>query len=133
MKRPTLPNRLLPEELLALAVSEVESVKSRLPLHLAKVAEEVAVVMQDHPGAEVHPEFAGEVLLGYYVGHPLAFDAGLSEAPAPPHIYLYLENLYAHAFQRPRLFRREVRHTYLHELGHHLGLDEADLEIRGIG
>jgi predicted Zn-dependent protease with MMP-like domain len=30
-------------------------------------------------------------------------------------------------------FTDEVRVTYLHELGHHLGWDEDDLEGRGLG
>ena len=30
-------------------------------------------------------------------------------------------------------FDDEVRLTYLHELGHHLGWDEGDLEARGLG
>jgi predicted Zn-dependent protease with MMP-like domain len=29
-------------------------------------------------------------------------------------------------------FEDKVRITYLHELGHHLGLDEDDLEERGL-
>ena len=33
----------------------------------------------------------------------------------------------------PDTFREEVRITFLHELGHLLGLDEEDLDVRGLG
>ena len=50
----------------------------------------------------------------------------------PPQILLFLANLWDYADGDEALFREEVRTTYLHELGHYLGLDELDLEERGL-
>jgi predicted Zn-dependent protease with MMP-like domain len=51
----------------------------------------------------------------------------------PSAIRLYIENLRDEAEDDPERFRREVRKTLLHELGHYLGLEEDDLEKRGLG
>jgi predicted Zn-dependent protease with MMP-like domain len=51
----------------------------------------------------------------------------------PPCIYIILDNIWANAGGDPRVYRREQRKTYLHELGHYLGYDEDDLDIRGLG
>lgn len=67
----------------------------------------------------------GHDLLGLYVGIPLterrAFDEGL-----PDRIMIYRRPILAICRSREDVVR-EVRHTVLHELGHHFGLDEDDL------
>ena len=45
---------------------------------------------------------------------------------------VYVENLRDEAEDDPARFRREVRTTLLHELGHYLGLEEDELERRGL-
>jgi predicted Zn-dependent protease with MMP-like domain len=44
----------------------------------------------------------------------------------------FSENLWDYAEGDEEIFREEVRVTYFHELGHYLGLEEGDLEDRGI-
>ena len=56
----------------------------------------------------------------------------LQTAPAPTEIILYMENIWEYAGRRSPDFREEVRRTYLHELGHYLGLDEDDLFDRDL-
>lgn len=124
--------KLTSKELFELASTVVEDTMMQLPAEIAKIARTVVVILQPSPGAEVHPEFTPSELLGYYTGHTVSQDAGYSEAPAPPRIYLYLRNLYKHALSRPRLFRSEVRRTFLHELGHFLDWDEEDLRLRDL-
>lgn len=68
-------------------------------------------------------------LLGLFVGAPLAEP---DECPLPPQIILFIENLWSFADEELTFFQEEVRTTYLHELGHYLGLDEIDLEKRGL-
>jgi len=53
-------------------------------------------------------------------------------SPLPAQIILFLENLWDFAEEDEEFFREEVRTTYLHELGHYLGLNEIDLEERGL-
>jgi predicted Zn-dependent protease with MMP-like domain len=43
-----------------------------------------------------------------------------------------LENLRDFAEGDEVIFREEVRTTFLHELGHYLGLDEDELTERGL-
>jgi predicted Zn-dependent protease with MMP-like domain len=69
-------------------------------------------------------------LLGLFVGDPLA-EAGQSSA-LPAQILLFVENLWDFAEEDIEIFLEEVQTTYLHELGHYLGLDEIDLEERGL-
>ena len=68
-------------------------------------------------------------LLGLFVGAPLSEP---DECSLPPQIILFIENIWDFADQDLTTFLAEVRTTYLHELGHYLGLDEIDLENRGL-
>jgi predicted Zn-dependent protease with MMP-like domain len=54
----------------------------------------------------------------------------VSEANGP--IILYLATIEECCAEENEDFAEEVRLTYLHELGHHLGWDEGDLEARGL-
>ncbi len=67
-------------------------------------------------------------ILGIY-GHFSAGEVSVANGP----IILYLETLRDYCEEEGEDFDREVRLTYLHELGHHFGWDEGDLEERGLG
>jgi predicted Zn-dependent protease with MMP-like domain len=69
--------------------------------------------------------------LGLFVGEELA-ESGQTLAPMPAQIILFLDNIWDQAEGAPDIYREEVRTTYLHELGHYLGLDEIDLDDRGL-
>ena len=47
-------------------------------------------------------------------------------------ITLYLESIREDCFELSRDFCTEVERTYLHEFGHHLGLDERGVERYGL-
>jgi len=91
-----------------------------MPDELRREAERVPCLLRQWP-----PE--GEEVLG----HCLSFEEHVvSDAPGP--IVLYLGTILEECEEFALEFADEVRITYLHELGHHLGLDEADLEERGL-
>ena len=69
--------------------------------------------------------------LGLFVGEAFPDGEGMS-MPIPPQIILFLENLWDFADGDETIYREEIRITLLHELGHYLGLDELDLEDRGL-
>ena len=50
----------------------------------------------------------------------------------PPQVILFLENIWELAEGDEEIFCDEIRKTFLHELGHYFGLDEADLTQRGL-
>ena len=70
-------------------------------------------------------------LLGLFVGRHL-MDRSVTDVPAGPGaIYLFRRNLLRWCRDADEL-RREIRITVQHEIGHLLGLDEQDLEDRGL-
>jgi predicted Zn-dependent protease with MMP-like domain len=114
------------------ALAEVERVRARLPEDLRVASVGVPVVCSLVAEASLlEGDETEEDLLGLFVGEP--FDRTAGDYPVPPQIYLFLANLWEFANGDPRVYLREVRKTYLHELGHYLGLSEEDLDARGMG
>ena len=54
------------------------------------------------------------------------------QSPLPRQVFLFLENLWDFAEGDPKIYRDEVRIPYIPEFGHYLGLDEDELEARGL-
>lgn len=70
-------------------------------------------------------------LLGLFLGRHL-MERSVTDAPGVPGaIYLFRRNLLRWCRDAEEL-RREIRITVQHEIGHLLGLDEGDLEDRGL-
>ncbi len=69
--------------------------------------------------------------LGLFVGEPFS-ETGTTTAPLPAQVILFLENIWVMAEENEAVYLEEVRATLLHELGHYLGLNETDLEERGL-
>ena len=115
-----------------IAKREVEALRLELPREMARRAAEVPVVMLARPTkAMVRDDGVDPDLLGLFVG-PNCAEGVESGDPLPPEILLFLENLWDYADGDEEIFREEVRVTYYHELGHYLGLEEGDLEDRGL-
>jgi predicted Zn-dependent protease with MMP-like domain len=70
-------------------------------------------------------------LLGLFEGCSRA-DPAPESASQLPRIRLFLDNLWDYAEGRMDTFRDEVRITLLHEIGHYLGLDEAQVARLGL-
>jgi len=115
-----------------IAKREVEALRLELPREMARRAAEVPVVMLARPTkAMVRDDGIDPDLLGLFVG-PNCAEGVESGDPLPPEILLFLENLWDFAEGDEDAFREEVRVTYFHELGHYIGLEEGDLEDRGL-
>ena len=115
-----------------IAKTEVAALRLELPREMARRAAEVPVVMLPRPTkAMVRDDGVDPDLLGLFVG-PNCAEGVESGDPLPPEILLFLENLWDYADGDEEIFREEVRVTYYHELGHYLGLEEDDLEDRGL-
>ena len=115
-----------------IAKTEVAALRLELPREMARRAAEVPVVMLARPTkAMVRDDGIDPDLLGLFVG-PNCAEGVESGDPLPPEILLFLENLWDYAEGDEDVFREEVRVTYYHELGHYLGLEEGDLEDRGL-
>jgi len=57
-------------------------------------------------------------------------DGMVSNTPGP--IVIYLGTVHEYAREEGSDFLEEVEATFLHEIGHHLGWDEDEIEVRGL-
>jgi len=127
-----LPPRLDEATVNAVVEEAIRALHPSIQSYLAQVA----FILEEVPAAElclqyVPPAPPGEIL-GYFTGVPLSersIDNPWSNLPAA--IVLFRRNLERMAWDRDRLLE-ELRVTVFHEVGHFLGLDEDDLEERGL-
>ena len=114
------------------AEREVRTLRRKLSPEVAQYADAIPVVCFPAPTREmIEDEGLEPDLLGLFVGPALDEAEGLDD-PLPPEILLFLENLWDYAEEDAEIFREEVRRTYLHELGHYLGLEEDDMVSRDL-
>ncbi len=118
--------------LLDQAQAEVTRTLHALPPGLRERAEPLPVIYEPVPNDDLVADGVEADLLGLFVGEELAA-TGATMAPMPAQILLFLDNIWDYADGDKKRFLEEVRTTYLHELGHYLGLDEDDLDARGLG
>lgn len=116
--------------LVAIAEAETNAVLAGLPPALRRRVEDLPVVFEPWASDELVATGLDPDILGLFVGDP--HHLGDSPEPMPPQIFLFLESLWDFAGGDEATYREEVHNTYLHELGHYLGLDETDLEERGL-
>jgi predicted Zn-dependent protease with MMP-like domain len=98
--------------------------------------QQIPILLEEVPSDDVLFDFeeppSPAELLGFFSGYSLAdrsIDNPWSNLPAA--IVLFRRNLERYATDRDHLIE-ELRVTVLHEVGHFLGLDEDDLERRGL-
>lgn len=119
------------DHLKQLALAEVEATLAALPAPLRERAKQLPVTFEPEPNAGLVADGIEPDTLGLFTG-PSFGDEENSASPLPPQIILFLENLWDFAEQDEDIFLDEVHTTYLHELGHYLGLDEDELFDRGL-
>lgn len=113
------------------AADEVERLIEALPAVVAGKARSVVTTIEPTPSEELAADGLEPDLLGLFVGRDLR--AGVEDTDVmPPQIFLFVTNLWQEAGRDWEEYRVEVRRTYLHELGHYLGLDEEDLFERDL-
>jgi predicted Zn-dependent protease with MMP-like domain len=112
-----------------LALAEVEATLAALPKPLRKEARKLPVTWETRPNAELQADGIEADTLGLFTGSEFA---DIEASVLPPQIILFLDNLWDYVGGDEKSFREEVRTTFLHELGHFLGLNENDLTDRGL-
>jgi predicted Zn-dependent protease with MMP-like domain len=100
-----------------------EQLLEELPADILQQLGKVAIIVEDDAPREA-PN-----LLGIFRGLP--YPDG--DPTLPNQIVLYKNNIASEAGNDDQLVREEIRITLLHEIGHFLGLDEDQLEARGLG
>jgi predicted Zn-dependent protease with MMP-like domain len=117
------------EKLCSVALMEVEETLASLPEPLRVRAEKLPVIFERQPNAELQTDGIEADTLGLFTGAEFVEE---NDALLPPQIILFLENIWDVAETDEKQFCEEVRTTFLHELGHYLGLDEDELTERGL-
>ena len=113
----------------AVAEQEVRQIMDGLPPYLRERVGNVPVIFERRPSRAMQDDGFEADTLGLFTG---AEWAELGEVVVPAQVILYLENLWEAAERDEKRFGVEIRTTFLHELGHFLGLDEDDLRERGL-
>lgn len=112
----------------------VDSALAAIPQPFASALDEVAIAIDDEPSADQRREngiAADDTLYGLYEGVPRT-EWGADWAPVPNRITLFRLPLETD-YPDPDDLANEVWATVIHELAHHLGIDEARLDELGIG
>lgn len=129
---PHSPRTPIPwDRLTVLAEEEVCATIADLPAELRARAESLPVLYERVPSEDLLTDGVTPDTLGLFVGEDFPHGEG-GPLPLPPQIILFLENLWDFSGADEEVFLDEVRVTYVHELGHYLGLSEEELDERGL-
>jgi len=113
-----------------IAQQEVSEIMDSLPGPLQDAAAMICFTYDDKPAADLIASGIAPDVLGLFLGSTWAeHECGI---PVAPGIFLFVENLWAASGRHLCTFKEEVRTTFLHELGHFLGLDEEEVAARGL-
>jgi predicted Zn-dependent protease with MMP-like domain len=103
-----------------------------LPGKFRRLAEDVMLRIDDFPDDEVLEELGLEdpfELTGLYQGVDLARRSVLDPSPAPARVFLYRRPILDEWAERGDVALSElVAHVLTHEIGHHFGLSDDDIE-----
>lgn len=119
------------DRLVTMAADEVAAIIRSLPDKLKEPATQVPVVYEPRPSQDLLNDGIDADTLGLFVG-PDFVEEYTGSVSLPPQIFLFLENLWDVSGEDETIYREEIQTTYMHELGHYLGLDEDDLTDRGL-
>ena len=126
---PTLPAMLPPslDDLLAYA----EAALASIPAELREHTRGVAILIDEFPDGETIREMelgSPYDLLGLYSGVSLD-QKSTGDAPMDQdRIFLYRQPILAYWCESGEDLAHLVRHVLIHEIGHHFGLSDADME-----
>jgi predicted Zn-dependent protease with MMP-like domain len=126
-----LPTRMRREAFERVVREAADSLPEELIVHL----KDVPILVQDLPERAVLTDTHGDTItpaiLGLFVGRSLREQSVFNLPDLPPTIFIYQRNLERVCQTREELIQ-EIFQTLYHELGHYLGLEEEDLEARGL-
>ena len=108
----------------------VEQALAELPPAYAQLAREVSVVVEEEPPPEVLEDLelgSPDDLLGLYQGLSLAEESFFQTGGQQPARIAIYRGPILRLCETAEEVRREVRDTVVHELGHHVGLDDDEM------
>jgi predicted Zn-dependent protease with MMP-like domain len=103
----------------------------RLPEHFRTLCDGVVIRIEDFPDDDVLDDLGAESefdLLGLFRGVGLPFRSLTDPNPMPNMIWLYRRPILDYWAEHDETLGALVRHVLVHEIGHHFGLSDADME-----
>ena len=117
------------------SVDELESIAreafAAIPRQLRVHAKDVVIRVQDFPDDDVLDELECESafdLLGLYQGVDLTRKSVSDTARQPDMVYLYRRPILDYWCDSEEDLAHVVRHVLIHEIGHHFGYSDDDME-----
>ena len=104
---------------------------ARLPEAFARHLDGVVLQVAEFPEDDVLDEMGIDSpydLLGLYTGRPIGLKSVSDFAPLPDMIHLYRRPLIEEWIETGESLEALVTHVLIHEVGHHFGLSDADME-----
>lgn len=105
---------------------------ARLPAEFRALCGEVIIRVEDFPTDEVLEEMVAETpfdLLGLFSGIGMAQSAAMAETGQMPNtIHLYRRPMLDYWAEHDETLGHLVTHVLVHEIGHHFGLSDEDME-----
>ena len=102
-----------------------------LPKEFRDLCDDIVIRIDDFPTDEVLDDMQAESefdLLGLFQGIGLPFQSHQDIAPMPNMIWLYRRPILDYWAEHDETFGHIVRHVLIHEIGHHFGLSDEDME-----
>jgi predicted Zn-dependent protease with MMP-like domain len=112
-------------------VALAERALASIPSHLAEHARDVGIAVEDRADDQTLHELQIESpweLTGLYRGVPLTQRSVLDVVQQPDRIFLYREAILLEWIEAGEDLYRLVRSVVVHELAHHFGFSDADIQ-----
>jgi predicted Zn-dependent protease with MMP-like domain len=129
------PDPLAWQPMKAPSLAELEVLASdvyrRLPHRFRKLCADLVIQVDDFPTEEVLDHMGAESefdLLGLFHGVGLPFRAESDPIQMPNMIWLYRRPILDYWAEHDETLGDVVKHVLVHEIGHHFGLSDADME-----
>jgi len=103
----------------------------RLPRRFRELCADIVIQVDDFPTEEVLDHMGAESefdLLGLFQGVGLPFRSESAPAQMPNMIWLYRRPILDYWAEHDETLGAIVKHVLVHEIGHHFGLSDADME-----
>jgi predicted Zn-dependent protease with MMP-like domain len=104
---------------------------AKLPETFREMTKDVFIRVEDFPTTEVLDSLHIDSpygLLGLYHGVDLTRQSVLDVSPIPEMIFLYRRPILAYWESHDEALEDIIAHVLIHEIGHHFGLSDADME-----
>ncbi len=111
--------------------SLAEEAYARLPEHFRALCEGLVIRVEDFPTEEVLETMQAETefdLLGLFQGVGLPFQSESAPQVVPNMIWLYRRPILDYWAEHEEALGAIVTHVLVHEIGHHFGLSDDDID-----